>query len=114
MRRAHYAGTLLRAVEYVNPDWSSESDVKHLLLHRAQVSMFTPEEVHDYRRDEIQWGPALDQAAVVDLGKSEWLLGFAQQHLDRCHHYRVMFYDQFLDVICEDISAREGPYSQAG
>src|SRR5215469_17621865 len=58
LRRVHYAGIQLRALEYLNPDWSSESDVKHLLFHRAQVSMFTPEEVHDYARDEIEWGPA--------------------------------------------------------
>jgi hypothetical protein len=33
-----------------------------------------------------------------DFGKSEWLLSFNQQHLDRCSHYRIMFYDEFLDV----------------
>jgi hypothetical protein len=114
LQRVHYDRTQLIALEYFNPDWSSETDVRHLLFHRAQVSMFTPEEVHSYLRDEIKWGPAIDQAAIVNLGKSDWLLGFAPRHLDRCRHYRIMFYDEFLDVICEDISAGQGPYSKSG
>jgi hypothetical protein len=96
----------LRALEYLNPD---EADVRHLLFQGTQVSMFTPEEVYNYGRDEIDWGPAIDQAAAVNLGKSEWLLTFAQQHLERCSHYRIMFYDEFLDVICENVGAASGP-----
>jgi hypothetical protein len=112
LRRVHYAFGQLKAVEYVNPHWTSEADLRHLLFHRAQVAMFTPEEVHNYNRDEIEWGPKIGQAAVVNLGKSDWLLGFSQRHLDRCHHYRVMFYDDFLDVICENVSAEQGLFSQ--
>ena len=93
LRRVHYARAQLRALEYLNPDWRSEAEIRHLIFHRTQVSMFTPEEVHNYRRDEIKWGPAIDQAAAVLLSNSEWLLGFSQQHLKRCSHYRIMFYD---------------------
>ena len=74
--------------------------------------MFTPEEVHNYVRGGVQWGPAVDQSAIVDLGKSEWLRSFNRLHLERCSHYRILFYDALLDVICEDISAGRGPYSQ--
>ena len=102
----HYAGSRLRALEYLNP---SETDVRHLFFNGTQVSLFTPDEVYNYGRDEINWGPAIDQAAAVNLGKSEWLLGFAQEHLDRCSHYRIMFYDYFLDVICENVAAGKGP-----
>jgi hypothetical protein len=63
--------------------------------------------------EESNWGE-IDQAAAVNLGKAEWLRSFEQQHLDRCSHYRIMFYDALLDVICEDISAGRGPYSQTG
>jgi hypothetical protein len=112
LRRIYYTHTQLKALEYLNPDWSSEADVRHLLFHKVQVSMFTPHEVYSYHRDEIKWGPAIDQAAVVNLGRSDWLLGFAQLHLERCNHYRIMFYDEFLDVICEDISAGQGPYTR--
>jgi hypothetical protein len=71
--------------------------------------MFTPEEVHNYARDGINWGAAIDHAAAINLGRSEWRLSFSQQHLDRCSHYRIMFYDEFLDVICEDVGASLGP-----
>src|ERR1700733_4133576 len=114
LRRVHYTHTRLSALEYLNPDWSSESDVRHLLFRRGQVSTFTPEEVHNYGRDEVRWGPAIAHAAIVNLGKSEWLLGFAQRHLGHCSHYRIMFYDEILDIICEDISAGQGRYSPAG
>ena|SRR5215467_15587073 len=106
LRRVHYAGPRLRALEYLNP---SETDVRHLLFDRTQVSMFTSHEVYNYGRDEINWGSAIDQAAAVKLGKSEWLLSFSQEHLDRCSHYRIMFYGQFLDVICDSIAASRGP-----
>ena len=114
LRRVHYAHTQLTALDYLNPNWSSETDTRHLLFHRAQVAMFTPEEVHNYDRDVVKWGPKIDHAAVINLGKSDWLIGIAQRHLDRCSHYRLMFYDEFLDVICENISAGPGPYSQTG
>jgi hypothetical protein len=115
LRRAHFAGIglTLAALEYVNPDWRSDADIKHLIVRRAQVHMCTPEEVYNCARDEVQWGPSIDQAAVVNLGKSEWLLTFSQQHLERCDHYRIMFYDQYVDIICENISAENGPYRGA-
>ena len=80
-----------------------------MIVHGAQVYMLTPEEVHDYTHDEVKWGPSIEQAAAVNLGTSSWLLSFAQQHLAPCNHYRVMFYDEFLDVICENLSAKCGP-----
>ena len=60
--------------------------------------MFTEE----VQRNEVKWGPAIDQATGM-LSSSEWLLGFPK-HLKRCSHYRIMFYDELPDVICEDIS----------
>lgn len=114
LQRVYYVRSQLRALEYLNPDWRSEADVRHLLFDRTQVSMFTPEEVHNYADGGIKWGPTIDQAAVVNLGRSNWLLSFAQLHLERCSHYRLMFYDEFLDVICEGISAGQGPYPQKG
>ena len=113
LRRIHHSqlgGTSIVAIDYLNPDSASENDIRHLRIHRAQVSMITPEEVHNYGSDKIEWGPPLRQAAVVNLGKSDWLRSFAQQHLGRCNHYRLMFYDEIIDLICEGISAEAGPY----
>ena len=112
LRRVHHLanGIGLVAIDYGNPDYASEADLKHLIFHRVQVHVFTPEEVHNYAGDEVRWGPSINQAAAVNLGKSAWLLSFAQRHLVRCNHYRLMFYDEYLDVICEGISAEAGPY----
>jgi hypothetical protein len=110
--RVHYAGRgeILVALEYLNPDWRSEEEVRHLVIGRAHVFMFTPEEVHDYAQDDVRWGPQVDHAAVANLGKSTWLRTFSQQHLARCDHFRILFYDQILDVICEEIAGRQGAY----
>ncbi|WP_315712519.1 MULTISPECIES: hypothetical protein [unclassified Bradyrhizobium] len=113
LRRGHFFGHGLNliALDYLNPDWASEDDMRHLILHKVQVHQVTPEEVHDYSREIVSWGPAIDQAAVVDLGKSDWLLSFAQRHLARCRHFRIMFYDEYVDVICESITAAHGAYA---
>jgi len=115
LRRAHFRGSGLHliALDYLNPDWSSEDDLRHLIIHKGQVHQSTPEEVYNRSRDEVQWGPSINQAAVVDLGKSDWLLAFAQRHLSKCRHYRIMFYDEYLDIICEDVTAAAGPYASA-
>ena len=49
-------------------------------------------------------------AALFDLGRSDWLRSFAPQHLARCRHYRLVFYDELFDVICEDVECRDGGY----
>ena len=113
LRQAHFLGQglVLVALDYLNPDWASEEDTRHLLIHKAQVHQVTPEEVYDYSHETVSWGPSIDQAAVVDLGRSAWLLSFSQQHLARCRHYRIMFYDEYLDIICENITAAHGAYA---
>jgi hypothetical protein len=79
----------------------------------GQVHLSTPEEVYKYIRDEVQWGPSINQAAALDLGRSDWLRSFAQRHLCKCEHYRIMVCDDILDIICEDIAAAAGAYASA-
>jgi hypothetical protein len=93
----------------MNPDWSNETDIMHLRFHGVQVSLFTPEEVQ-LIDGSVPWGSAVNDAAVVNLGQTNWLQSFAQQHLSQCSHFRVMFYDYYLDVICKVISAHEGHF----
>jgi hypothetical protein len=71
--------------------------------------MFTPEEVENYGTKLVDWA-ATSKAAAVCLGRSPWLRSFSLRHLAKCEHYRVMFYDQFLDIICEGIEAGSGGY----
>jgi hypothetical protein len=112
LRSAHFRGgrLSLAALDYLNPDYASEQEMRHLVIHRGQVHQYTPEEVYKSVREEGQWGPSINQAAVVNLGRSEWLLSFSQRHLGTCKHYRLMFYDEWLDIICENITAAAGPY----
>lgn len=104
--RLHWdsSGTILRGADYHNPDRGSTTPVRRVRFARAQVAMITPEEVIDY----ATLGPLLAThrpAAMFDLGRSPWLESFAPRHLERCHHFRLMFYDQLVDVIAEGVEA---------
>jgi hypothetical protein len=107
LQKVHYAGNgiVLKAIDYFNPDDEHKTEtLKHLLFLRPQVFMFTPEEVYDYR-SAMNWAE-YGNAAIVCLGKSKWLQSFSPRHFSKCLHYQVMFYDEFLDVICEGIEAK--------
>jgi hypothetical protein len=111
LKRVHYIGegVILKAIDYFNPDDEyTPQNLKHLLFLRPQVFMFTPEEVYDYG-SEVKWGE-YGNAAIVCLGKSKWLQSFSPLHLENCLHYQVMFYDEFLDVICEGIEAKSNGF----
>ncbi len=71
--------------------------------------MFTPEEVQNYSARGNDWGN-YDNTEILCLEKSDWLTSFKERHLQNCKHYRVMFYDEFLDIICEGIESFEGSY----
>jgi len=96
----------LKAIDFVPPD---DSPMKHMVFVHPQVFMFSPEEVADYPSSMVPWGK-LNHAALASLGKSDWYNSFAQTHLSKCEHFCAMFYDEYLDVICEDIIIREGGY----
>ena len=96
----------LLAIDFRNP---GSSDLQHLLFKGTQSYIFTPEEVENYSNSLIDWGKT-DWGAMVSLGRSEWLGSFSPRHLEKCEHIRAMFYDEFLDVICEDISVHAGTY----
>jgi len=107
LQKVHYAGqgVVLKAIDYFNSDDEHQPEsLRHLLFLRTQVFMFTPEEVYNYGSG-TNWSE-YENAAIVCLGKSKWLKSFSPQHLENCLHYQVMFYDKFLDVICEGIEAK--------
>lgn len=108
-----HTGTILRAVDYSNPTGAEEqSGLHHARFVGPQVVMITPEEVIG---DEVL-GELLGQhrpAAMFDRGKSEWLRSFAQEHLGRCQHYQLLFYDQLLDVIAEGVEVGRGGFQGA-
>lgn len=112
LQQVHFGlqGRVLKAIDYFNPDdvFAPES-LKHLVFIRPQVFMFTPEEVYNYSSRSVSWGGPYS-ASIVVIHESVWLHSFNPQHLGKCHHYRVMFYDEFLDIICEGIEANSGGY----
>ena len=106
-------GRSIQAVEYFNPDdVSTPQNIKHLHFIKPQVFMFTPEEVYNCQPGESYWAQ-FRPAAIISLGKSAWLDSFDQQHLTQCYHFQIMFYDQYLDIICEEIVSGQGVYQSA-
>ena len=71
--------------------------------------MFTPEEVENYDTSQVDWG-ATEAGALVSLARSDWLSSLNQRHLERCEHFKAMFYEEFFDVICEGIEVNEGGF----
>jgi hypothetical protein len=101
-----YSGRILRAIDFINPD---EVAPKHLFFEKVQVYMHTPEEVIDYRNLSDCW-ITYRPAGILCFGQSTWLRSYAPRHLAKCSHYQIMFYDELIDVICENIEVRDGKY----
>lgn len=100
-------GSRLLAIDFRNPDCVR---VQHLRFQHAQAYMFTSEEVEACTRSSVDWG-ATEGGALVSLERSRWLDSFNPTHLSRCSHFRAMFYEEFLDILCESISLADGPYT---
>ena len=90
-------GTTLLAIDYSDVDGS----LRHVRFHSPQVVMFTPEEVIGLPGD----------GGATDLGRSEWLQSFSPQHLTSCRHFRLLFYDELLDIICESLEFADGAFT---
>ena len=108
----HLAGrsARLKAIDFLLPDVESATEVHHLRFIKAQTFMFTREEVEDYAVSEVDWSKT-GRGSLVSVGRSRWMSQFSQQHLGRCEHYRMMFYDELLDVLCEDVLVEGGAYT---
>jgi hypothetical protein len=111
LKEVHFGhrGQVLTAIDYFDDDDEAIPE-KHLVFIRPQVYMFTPEEVYNCGSTPIPWGRI--KASMVIIHESPWLRSFAPQHLGKCHHYQMMFYDQYLDVICEGIEVKPGRYQK--
>jgi hypothetical protein len=116
LQQVHFGlrGRFLKAIDYFNPDDEfSPENLKHLVFIGPQVFVFTPEEVYNYASTPVRWGE-VGRASMVVIHESTWIRSFAPQHLGKCHHYQIMFYDEYLDVICESIEAKLGGYPKQG
>ena len=117
LRRIHWDldGRAIRALDYVNPTGPHEAaSPRRVVVLRPQVVMITPEEVIGY---EHVGGDALVRhrpAAMFDLGVSDWMKSFSPLHLERCHHFRLFFYDELVDLIAEGVNCERIPLEGAG
>ena len=113
LQKVHYEfdGRTIAAADYYLADKPYTKDnLKHIRFVMPQVFMFTPEEVESYVPMFNPWNGE-NRFALVNFGKSSWLKSFNPFHLDKCSHFRCMFYDEFLDIICEEIQIGLGGYS---
>lgn len=108
--RVHWSasGRVLAAIDYRNPDDSAGSH-RHVEFVAPQVIQITPEEVINYLTASDGYSK-YRPAAMLDLGRSAWLDSFNPQHLQRCRHFQLMFYDELIDIVCENVKCIEGRY----
>lgn len=103
-------GATLAGLDYANSaDPSDDVASRHVHFLAPQVAMITPEEV--ISKDQL--GAEFFEergAAMFDCGRSEWLLSFSGRHLGRCSHFKLLFYDELVDVICEGVELGEGRF----
>ncbi len=112
LQKIHYnnLGTQIVAMDYYNPDVKySPENMKHVVFINPQAFMITPEEEFKYTESTAE-ELKRDKGAIFNLGKSEWYKSFSNRHSQNCNHYRLMFYDDFVDIICEDVIIKDGPY----
>ena len=107
--RAYYGatGASIIAADYLNPD-AKRGELRHLLFPGAQAFQFTPEEEHAY--EGVDWG-LTRSGAIADLGRSAWYHSFTNVHSADARHFRVLFYDEVLDIVCREIQTAPGGYS---
>ncbi len=106
-------GTSIRAIEYVNPDWTNaDADLRHVVFEAPQVVQITPEEVIDANQVGTRYTDHRP-AAMFDLGRSAWLESFTSTHLAPCRHIQMLFYDELIDVICEGVDCAAGAADMA-
>jgi hypothetical protein len=112
LQKIHYfnRGIHIQAVEYYNPeDAYDEGHIKTLQFIKPEAFQFTPEEEYGYGKQGFDWSE-FNKAGILNLGKTEWYKSFSNIHSSNCNHFQIMFYDEFLDIICEDIKALPGHF----
>lgn len=105
-------GTELLAVDFFNPDDKySEENLKHVLFIKPQAFMVTPEEEYNYVTTPCDYSKT-NKGAIIDLGKSSWYQNFSNRHSAKSSHFQLMFYDEYIDIICENIEIKPGSFAK--
>lgn len=111
LRCAHFSAPLrLVAVDRDVPESAAGAGQNiHILFLGLQAFCITPEEVGNSTWHCLM-GDDTGTYAAFEVLRSPWLASLGPEHLARCHHFVFVFYDEYLDVICEPVEARAGEY----
>jgi hypothetical protein len=93
-------------VEYF---WFEHPDMAWVIFKKRQVVQVVPEEVCSYwftsHVTEQKKG-----VGIYTVEDSAWLRSFSQHHLSACRHFILMFYDDIIEVIAEDLLFGRGAF----
>lgn len=78
-----------------------------VVFHRMQVIQIVPEEVYGYKYLDHTQEKGNGAWLVED---SNWLKSFHPRHLANAKHFILIFYDEIVEVICNDLIFGEGPF----
>lgn len=88
----------------------AQSEYGWVVFHGVQVVQSVPEEVHSYWHYELSEEPREERGAAWLVESSTWLASFDQRHLGKCRHYILEFYDDIVEVICEELIIGKGDF----
>ena len=89
--------------------WFEHPDIAWVMFKKIQVIQIVPEEVCSY------WFTSLvserqNGVGIYVVEDSAWLRSFSQRHLASCRHFILMFYDEIIEVIAEDLMFGRGAF----
>lgn len=86
-----------------------DSEPAWVIFRKRQVIQIVPEEVCSYWFMNLVSKPTKGVGIFV-VENSSWLRSFKQRHLGSCRHFVLMFYDEILEVIAEDLVFGRGAF----
>jgi tetratricopeptide (TPR) repeat protein len=87
-----------------------EQELYWIVFHGLQVLQIVPEEVHSYWHLDYWEDFGGPQTGIWEIEDSEWLASFHPRHLKDHKHYIITFYDELVEVICQELIFGEGRF----
>ncbi len=89
-------------------------DIEHpqlawVVFKQAHVVQVVAEEVCSYWFTKLSAAPAKSDGIYV-VEDSVWLHSFSQRHLSKCRHFVMMFYDDIIEIIAEELVFGRGAF----
>jgi hypothetical protein len=86
-----------------------------VVFYGNQVIQIVPEEVHSYWHTESYYeackaGSTDKKTGAWLIENSEWIKTFHPRHLSNAKHFILEFYDDIIEVICDELIFGEGKF----